>query len=44
MRTNTISMKTYLTDLSDSQWQFIKKTLNFNERKGQTTCYKIIIE
>lgn len=26
-------MKNYPTDISDNQWQFIKKTLNFNERK-----------
>ncbi len=26
-------MKTYPTDLSDNQWQFIKKTLQLDERK-----------
>ncbi|MFJ1426662.1 transposase, partial [Capnocytophaga canimorsus] len=26
-------MKNYPTDITDNQWQFIKKTLNFNERK-----------
>ena len=26
-------MKNYSTNISDNQWQFIKKTLNFNERK-----------
>lgn len=26
-------MKNYSTSISDNQWQFIKKTLNFNNRK-----------
>lgn len=26
-------MKNYLTNITDNQWQFIKKTLNFNNRK-----------
>jgi transposase len=26
-------MKNYSTNITDNQWQFIKKTLNFNERK-----------
>jgi len=26
-------MKNYSTNISDNQWQFIKKTLNFNDRK-----------
>ncbi|CEN35136.1 hypothetical protein CCAN12_590008 [Capnocytophaga canimorsus] len=26
-------MKNYPTDITDNQWQFIKKTLNFNEKK-----------
>lgn len=26
-------MKTYPTDLSDAQWQFIKKTLQLDDRK-----------
>ena len=26
-------MKNYSTNITDNQWQFIKKTLNFNNRK-----------
>lgn len=31
----------YSTDLSDSQWQFIKKVLNFNDRKRRH-CLRVI--
>ncbi|MFK8274002.1 transposase [Capnocytophaga canimorsus] len=39
-------MKNYPTDITDNQWQFIKKTLNFNERKRKhdlrTICNAIM--
>ena len=34
-------MKNYPTNISDNQWQFIKKTLNFNNRKRKH-CLRII--
>jgi transposase len=34
-------MKTYPTDLSDNQWQFIKKTLQLNERKRKHSLRSI---
>ena len=34
-------MKNYSTNITDNQWQFIKKTLNFNNRKRKH-CLRII--